>query len=92
VLQSSRINRFESEIAQSCLTLAPVPRHSRPIVDQSEAPADEPVEQRRFANVRPTNNRDGERHGKPKGQTLMAAVTASADDAQRLRGNDLYII
>ena len=37
MLQSSRINRLEGEIAESCLTLAPVPRHSRPIVDQMYA-------------------------------------------------------
>jgi hypothetical protein len=67
VLQSSRVNRLEGEIAESCVTLAPVPRHPRPIVDQSEAPADEPVKQRRFANIRPTNDRDAERHGKPRG-------------------------
>ena len=42
---------------------AAVARHARPVVDQREPLADQPVEQRRFADVRPADDGDGEAHG-----------------------------
>jgi hypothetical protein len=49
------------------ITFTAIPRHSRLIVDQREATANQPIEQCRFANVRPTNDCDGKGHGKDIG-------------------------
>ena len=48
----------EGEIDEPRLALAAVARHARLIVDERELPADQPVEQRRLADVRPADDRD----------------------------------
>jgi hypothetical protein len=59
VLEPRRIDHPKVEPEQLRLALAAVARHARPVVDQREALADEPVEQRRFADVGPADNGDG---------------------------------
>jgi hypothetical protein len=44
------------------LALAPVTRYAWLIVDQRKAFADEPVEQRRFADIRPPDYRNSGQH------------------------------
>ena len=63
VFEAGGIDRFEGQIAELGLAFAPVARHARLIVDQREAAADKPVEQRRFADIGPADNGDGEGHG-----------------------------
>src|SRR3546814_7102846 len=48
--------------------LAPIARHPRLIVDQRELLADEPVEQRRLADIGPADDRDS---GKPGHACLL---------------------
>ena len=48
----------EGEIAEPRLALAPVARHAGLIVDQRQLLADQPVEQRRLADVGPADDRD----------------------------------
>ena len=54
----------EVEIAEPRLALAAVARDARPIVDQRQPPADQPVEQRRLADIRPADDGDGEAHAR----------------------------
>src|SRR5262249_43858627 len=64
VFQAGGTDHLEGEIAELCVAFTPIPRHSRPIVDEREPAANEPVEQRRFANVRPADDRNGKGHGR----------------------------
>ena len=59
LLQSGGVDDLEGEIAQSGLALASVAGHPWAVVHERELFPGEPVEQRRFANVRPANDRDG---------------------------------
>jgi hypothetical protein len=68
MFQAGSVDHLEREIAELRVTFAAIPGHSRSIVDEGEPAANEPVEQRRFANVRPTNNGDGKGHGKTIGK------------------------
>ena len=43
------------------LAVAAIARQARRVVDERGAPADEPVEQRRLADVRPADDRDERR-------------------------------
>ena len=63
VFEAGGIDYFERQIAELSLAFAAVARHARFIVDQREAAADEPVEQRRFADIGPADNGDSEGHG-----------------------------
>ena len=62
------IDDGEVEIAQPALACAPVARDARLVVDQRQAPADQPVEECRFADIGPADNGDGETH-----ETIRAA-------------------
>ena len=44
------------------LALAPVAGDAGTVVDERQLPADEPVEERRFADVRPSDDGDRGRH------------------------------
>jgi len=48
---------------QARLTLAAIARDARFGIDQRQAPADQPVEQRRFADVRAADDRDTRQPG-----------------------------
>ena len=63
VLEARGVDDGEVEIAEPRLPLAPVARDARQVVDQSEPLADQPVEQRGLADVRPPDDGDGEAHG-----------------------------
>ena len=63
VLEARGVDDGEVEIAEPRLPLAAVARHARPVVDQSEPLADQPVEQRGLADIRPPDDGDGEAHG-----------------------------
>jgi len=45
-----------------CLGVLPVARHSRPVLDDGEATADDAVEQRRLAHVGAADERDQGEH------------------------------
>ena len=51
LLQPRRVDDGEGEVAERRLALAPVAGHAGLVVDQRELAADEPVEQRRLADV-----------------------------------------
>ena len=61
LLEAGRVDDGEGEIGELRLPLAPVARDARAVVDERELLADEPVEQRRFADIGPAD--DGEREG-----------------------------
>ena len=64
VLEAGGVDHPEFEPEQARLALAPVAGYARPVVDQRQALADEPVEQGRFADVGPADDGDGgEGHG-----------------------------
>ena len=46
------------EVAEAGLALAAVAGHAGQIVDQRQLPADQPVEQRRLADIRPADDGD----------------------------------
>ncbi len=64
VLEAGGVDQPEIEAKQPRLGLAPVAGHPGLIVDQREALPDQPIEQGRFPDVGPADDRDGgERHG-----------------------------
>ena len=62
LLQPCRIDDAEGEIAEPRVALAPVARDAGAVVDERQFFPDEPVEQRRFADVRTPDDGDGGRH------------------------------
>ena len=71
------IDHGEIEIAEPALAFAPVTRDAWAVVDQRDAPADQPVEQRRLADIGAADDGDGEAHGqrsgpRPAGEALLA--------------------
>ena len=62
LFKAGGVDDGEIEIAEPGLAFAAVAGHARPVVDQRDAPADQPVEQRRLADIRPADNGDGETH------------------------------
>ena len=76
-LEARGIDHSEIEIAEPAFALAAVARHARPVVDQRDAPADQPVEQRRFADIGAADNGDGEAHGqsfRPRSTRAMLSI------------------
>ena len=64
ILEPGCVDQPEFKSEQGSFALTPVAGDAWPIVDQRQALADEAVEQRRFTDVRPADNRDsGQRHG-----------------------------
>ena len=63
------VDRGEFEVAETPVALATVARHARHVVDQCKPLADQAVEQRRLADVRPANDGDGEAHGSTLGHS-----------------------
>ena len=64
ILEARGVDHPELEPEQVGFAFAPVARHSRPVVDQRQALADQPVEQGRFADVGAADDGDGrKRHG-----------------------------
>ena len=59
VLEARRVDHSKIEADQLRLTLAAVARDPGPVVDKRQAPADQPVEQGRFADVRAADDGDG---------------------------------
>ena len=62
LFEAGGIDHGEFKIAEPRLALAAVARHARAVVDQRQAAADQPVEQGRFADIRPADDGDGEAH------------------------------
>src|SRR6185436_8827728 len=73
-VEAGGIDRRERKIAETTLTFAAVAGYARPVIDQREALADQPVEQRRLADIRPSNNGKGEGHGMDLGCANGAAL------------------
>ena len=64
VLETGGVDHAEVEAEQLRFALAAVAGDAGPVVDQRQALADEPVEQRRFPDVGPADDRDsGQGHG-----------------------------
>ena len=56
------IDHGERKIAEARLPFAPVARDARPVIDERQPSADQPVEQGRLADIRPADDREGEAH------------------------------
>ncbi len=63
-VEARGIDHREGEIAEARLPFAAVARHARPVVDQRKPLADQPVEQRRLADIRPPDDGESEAHDK----------------------------
>ncbi len=78
VFETCRIDNFERQIAELGITLAPIARHARLVVDQRHAAPNQTVEQRRFTDIGAPNDRDREilcvgGHGTDNSRTSQAA-------------------
>jgi len=62
LLQSRGIDNAKREVAEPGVALASVARDAGAVVDERQFFPDEPVEQRRFADVRTPDDGDGGRH------------------------------
>ena len=67
VLVAGGIDHPEFQPEQARLALAPVAGHAGPVVDQRQLLADQPVEQRRFADIGTADDRDGGKRGIARG-------------------------
>jgi hypothetical protein len=56
------VDNAEFEVGDAAVAFTAVAGHPRRVVDQRRAPPDEPVEQRRLADIRPAEYRDREAH------------------------------
>jgi hypothetical protein len=62
LFEAGSIDHLEFEIAQPALALAAVAGDAGAVIDQRDPPADQPIEQGRFADIGPADDRDGEAH------------------------------
>src|SRR6202008_547217 len=62
LLEPGRIDQAKFEIGDAAFALAAVAGDAGRVVDQRQWPSGEPVEQRRFADIRPPDDRDRETH------------------------------
>ena len=75
LLKTRRVDNREAQIGQFAFALATVARHPRPVIDQREFFADEPIEQRRLADIRSADNGDCKRH-----ETLLLATCDKTEE------------
>ena len=61
-VEAGGIDQREFEIAETPLPFAAVARDARRVIDQRELLPDQPVEQRRFSDIGPADDGNGERH------------------------------
>ena len=76
--QTRRVDDREREIGNPGVALAAIARDAGLIVDQRELASDEPVEQRRLADVRPADDRDLGAHGVSAGRAGEARRKATS--------------
>ena len=62
LLETCRVDHREGEIAQPRAALPPIAGHPRAVIHQCRALADQAVEQRRLADIRPSDDGDRELH------------------------------
>ena len=71
-VEARGVDHRKRKIAETPLPFAAVARHAGTVVDQREPHADEAIEQRRFADIRPPDDRESEAHKiKPVGRAGM---------------------
>ena len=64
LVEAGGVDDGEFEIAETALAFAAVAGHARLIIDQCKLLSNQPVEQRRFSDIGPADNGNGERHEK----------------------------
>ena len=62
LFESGGVDHGELYVAEPALAFAAIARDAGPVVDQSQTPADQPVEQGRLADVGPADNGNREAH------------------------------
>ena len=72
-LEPRRVDGAEPEGADPRPAFAPVPGHAGRARDKRGAPADQPVEQRRLADVGAADNGDSEGHRRPQRSAIRSA-------------------
>src|SRR4029077_8626507 len=86
LFEGGGIDDAESEIAEMRLALAPIARDPGKVIHQCETPPDEAIEQRRLADVGPSDNGDGEAHDR-RPYAVHAAMSSGCDERnQRVGG------
>jgi len=73
-LETRGIDQRRGAGSQRGLGLAPVPRQTRLIVDEGKPFAGEPVEQGRLADIRPSDDGDGEGHWSLRSGSMRTAM------------------
>jgi CO/xanthine dehydrogenase FAD-binding subunit len=63
IIEAGRVEQAEAQIGQMRLALAAVAGDAGLVVDQRQLTADQPIEQRRFADIRSAQDRDFRLHG-----------------------------
>ena len=63
IFETGGVDQREIEVAQPAGGFAPIARDARRVVDDGELLAREAIEQRRFADIRPPDDRELDRHG-----------------------------
>jgi len=81
LFEARRIDDGKREIAKPCFAFASIPRHSRHMVDEGQSPADQAVEERRFADVGASDNGKREAHGAPRLDDLALTPSRKAAPA-----------
>ena len=94
LFEARRIDGDERQVTQPRLRFAPIARDAGEVIDQCDALADKTIEQRRLADIRPSDNGDRESHDHAErvSDTLYCPVAvrsaisaARADRAKRRR-------
>jgi hypothetical protein len=58
------IDHPKCQITELAFRFAPVAGDTGGVVDQSQTPSNQPIEQSRLTNIRPTDDGDGKAHGR----------------------------
>ena len=82
LLEARRVDHGEVEIAEPRAALPPIAGDAGAVIDQCKAFADEAVEQRRLADIRPADNGDREAHDRtPRARRYASSTHYSVVDA-----------
>ena len=87
-LEARGVDHGELKIAEPRAALAPVAGDAGAVVDQCEAFADEAVEQRRLADIRPSDNGDREAHDRGSSGFTRALKRAATLRIRCMPGGD----
>ncbi len=85
LFKTGGVDDGEGEVRDPAFALAAVARDARLVVDERQPAADQPVEQRRLADIRPADDRDFGAHVVPARRRRRRSISPRADRFEAIR-------